>query len=191
MKLRKILALWKKSYEQPRQHTKKQRHYFADKGWYSQSYGFSSSHVWMWQLDHKEGFMPKNGCFWTVVLEKTLESPLDCKEIKPVNLQGNLSWIFVRRVDAEVASPVLWAPDATADSLEDPDTEKEKAGREGDDRDEMVGWHHWLSGHSLSQLWEMVKVRGAWLAAVHMVTKSQTWVSDLTTRRRRLRKSYE
>ena len=87
----KILAPWKKSYDQPRQHIKKQRHYFADKSPSSQSYGFSSSHVWMWELDHKESWAPKNWCFWTVVLEKTLESPLDYKEIKPVNPKGNQS----------------------------------------------------------------------------------------------------
>ena len=80
---------WKKSYDQPRQYIKKQRHYFADKGLYSQSYGFSSSHVWMWELDHKESWALKNWCLWTVVLAKTLESPLDCKEIKPVNPKGN------------------------------------------------------------------------------------------------------
>ena len=85
----KSLAPWKKIYDRPRQPIKKQRHYFANKGLSSQSYGFYSSHVWMWELDHKEGRMPKNYCFWTVALEKTLESPLDCKEIKPVNPKGN------------------------------------------------------------------------------------------------------
>ena len=85
----KIFAPWKKSYDQPRQHTKNQRHYFPNKHLSSQSYGFSSSHVWMWELDYKESWMPKNWCFWTVVLEKTLESPLDCKEIKPGNPKGN------------------------------------------------------------------------------------------------------
>ena len=85
----KRLAAWKKNYDQPRQHIKKQRNYFANKGPSSQGYGFSSSQVWMWELDHKESWMPKNWCFWTVVLEKTLESPLDCKEIKPVKPKGN------------------------------------------------------------------------------------------------------
>ena len=88
-------APWKKSYDQPRQHIKKQRHYFANKGPSSQSYGFSSGHVWMWELDHKESWAPKNWCFWTVVLEKTLESPLDCKDIQPVLPKGNQSWIFI------------------------------------------------------------------------------------------------
>ena len=98
----------KKSYDQPRQHIKKQRHYFASKGPSSQSYGFSSSHVWMWELDYKESWAPKNWCFWTVVLEKTLESPLDCKEIQPVHPEGNQSWIFIGRTEAE--APILWPP---------------------------------------------------------------------------------
>ena len=102
---------WKKGYDKPRQHIKKQRHYFADKGPYSQSYGFSNSHVWMWELDHKEGGALKNWCFWTVVLEKTLESPLDCKEIQPVNPKGNQHWIFIGRTDAEAEAPILWQPD--------------------------------------------------------------------------------
>ena len=90
-------TLWKESYDQPRQNIKKQRHYFANKGLSSQSYGFSSSHVWMWELDYKETWAPKNWCFWTVVLKKTLDSPLDCKEIQPVNPKGNQSWIFIGR----------------------------------------------------------------------------------------------
>ena len=94
-----------------RQHIKKQRHYFVNKGPSSQSYGFSSSHVWMWELDHNESWALKNWCFWTVVLEKTLESPLDCKEIPPVNLKGNQSWIFIGRTDAEAETPKLWPPD--------------------------------------------------------------------------------
>ena len=97
----KRLVSWKKSYDKPRQHIKNQGQYFANKSLYSQSYGFSSSHVWMWVLDGKEGWALKNWCFWTVVLEKTLESSLDCKEIKPVNPKGNQSWIFIRRIDAE------------------------------------------------------------------------------------------
>ena len=95
--------------DQPRQQFKKQRHYFANKGQSSQSYGFSSSHVWMWELDYKGSWAPKNWCFWTVVLEKTLESPLDCREIKPVSHKGNQSWIFIGRTDIEAA--ILWPPD--------------------------------------------------------------------------------
>ena len=105
----KTLAPWKKSYDQPRQHIKKQRHYFANKGLCSQSYGFSRSCVWMWELYHKEIWEPKNWCFWTVVLEKTFESPLHWKKIKPVNSTGNQSWISIGRIDAE--TPILWPPD--------------------------------------------------------------------------------
>ena len=107
-----MLAPWKKSYDKPEQLIKKQRCYFADKVPYSQSYGFSSSHVQLWELDHKEGWVPKNWCFQTVVLEKTLESPLDRKEIKPDNPKGNQLWIFIERTDAEDEAPLLWPPDA-------------------------------------------------------------------------------
>ena len=110
MKLKDTCSL-KKSYNKPRQHIKKQRYYFANKGLSSQSYGFSSSHVWMWVLDHKESWVPKNWCFWTVVLDKTLESPMNCKEIKPVNPKGNQSWIFIGRTDAEAEAPILRPPD--------------------------------------------------------------------------------
>ena len=95
------LAPWKKSYDKPRQHIKKQRHYLADKGSLNQSYGFSSTHVWMWELDHKESWVSKKWCFWTVVLEKALESPLDCKELQPINPKGNQSWILIGRTDVE------------------------------------------------------------------------------------------
>ena len=101
-----------RSYDQPRQHIKKQRHHFANKNPSSQSFGFSSNHVWMWELARKEGWAPKNWCFWAVVLEKTLESPLDCKEIQPVHPKGNPSGIFIGRTDAEAETPVLWLPDA-------------------------------------------------------------------------------
>ena len=102
----KTLAPWKKSYDQPRQHIKKQRHYFANKGPSSQRYGFSSSQVWMW-VDYKESWALKNWCFWTVLLEKTLESPLDCKEIQPGHPKGNQPWIFIGRTDTEAESPIL------------------------------------------------------------------------------------
>ena len=104
----KMLAPWKKSYDQPRQHIKKQRHYFADQVLSSQSYGFSSSHVWMWELDHEVSWVLKDWCFWTVVMEKTLESPLDCKEIQPVHPKGNQSWIFIGKTDAEVEAPIIF-----------------------------------------------------------------------------------
>ena len=122
----KTLDSWKKSYEKPRQHIKKQEHYIAHKGLCSQSYGFSSSHVWMWELDHKEGWALKNWCFWIVVLEKTLENPLDCKEIQPVNPKGNQSWIFIGRTDAEAETLVLWSPDAKSWLIwKDPDAGKD------------------------------------------------------------------
>ena len=98
-------------HDQTRQHIKKQRYYFANKGPFSRSYGFSSSHVWMWELDYKESCAPKNWCFWIVVLEKTLVSPLDSKEIKPVNPKGNQPWIFIRRTEVEAETPVCWPPD--------------------------------------------------------------------------------
>ena len=104
-----MFAPQKKSYDQSIQPIKKQRHYLADKDPSSQSYHFSSSHVWMWELDYKESWVPKNWCFWTMVLEKTLESPLDCKEIKPVNPKGNQSWIFIGRTDAEAEAPIILA----------------------------------------------------------------------------------
>ena len=128
---------------------KKQRHYFANKGLPSQSSGFSSSHVWMWELDHKEGWAPKNWCFWTVVLEKTLESPLDGKEIPPVNSKGNQPWIFIGRTNAEVEAPKLWPPDVKGWLIgKDPDAGKDwRQEEKGTTEDEMAGWHHWLDGH--------------------------------------------
>ena len=108
----KLKDTWKKSYDQPRQHIKKQRHYFATKGPSSLGYGFSSSHVCMWELDYKESWARKNWCFWTVVLKKTLESPMDWKEIQPVHPKGNQSWILIGRTDAEAETPKLWPPDA-------------------------------------------------------------------------------
>ena len=110
--IKRRLLLWKKCYDQPRQHIKKQRDYFANKGPHSQSYHFSSSHLWMWELDYKESWVPKNWCFWTVVLEKTLESHLDCKEIQPVHPKGDQSWVFIGKTDVEAETPILWPPHA-------------------------------------------------------------------------------
>ena len=107
---KKMLAPWKKTYEKPRQHSKKQRHYLTSKSLYSRSYGFARSHEWMWDLDNKKSWVPKSWCFWTVVLSKTLESPLDCKEIQPVHPKGNQSWIFFVRTNAEAEPPLLWPP---------------------------------------------------------------------------------
>ena len=156
----------------------KQRHLFANKVLSSQGYGFSSSPVWMWELDHKESWAPKNRCFWTVVLEKTLESPLDCKEIKSVNPKGNQPWILIERTDAE--APIVWPPDAKSWLVrKDPDA-GEDWGKE-EKGVEMIWWHYRLSAHeSLSKLQEIVKDRKAWCAAVHGFTKSQIWLSNWT-----------
>ena len=143
------LAPWKKSYDKPRQHIKKKRHYFANKSPSSQSYDFSSSHVWMWEWDCKESWVLKNWCFWTVVLEKTLESPSDSKEIKSVNPKGNQSWIFLGRTDAETEALILWPPDANSQLIrKDPDAGKDwRWEKKGMTEDEMVGWHHRLNQH--------------------------------------------
>ena len=134
---------WKKSYGQPRQHIKKQTHNFANKGLSSPSYHFSISHVCMWELDHKESRTPKNWYFWTVVLQKTLESPLDNKEIQPVNPKGNHSWIFIGRTDAEAEAPIVWPSDAENLLIrKDP-----AAGKDWRQEDEMVGWYHRLNEH--------------------------------------------
>ena len=142
-----MFTLWKESYDQPRQHIKKQTRYFANKGLSSQGYGFSSSHVWIWELDYKESWAPKNWCFWTVVLEKTLESPLDCKEIQPDHPKGDQSWVFIGRPDVEAETPVLWPPDAEIWLIwKDPDAGKDWGQEEkGMTEDEMVGWHHQLN----------------------------------------------
>ena len=143
-----MLAPWKKSYDSPRQHIRKQRHYFTNKGLSSQGYGFSSSQVYMWELDYKESWVLKNWCFWIVMLEKTLESPLDCKEIKPVNPNGNQPWIFIGRTDADAEAPILWPPDAKSWPLgKDPVAGKDwRQEEKGMTEDEMVEWHHQLDG---------------------------------------------
>ena len=134
----------------------------------------------MWELDHKEGWELKNWCLWTVVLEKTLESPLDCKEIQPVHPKGNQPWIFIGRTDAE--APILGPPDVKSQLTgKDLDTGKNWGQEKGATEDEMVGWHGQLNGQNLSKLRKMVKDRGVWRAAMHGVAESRTQLSNWTT----------
>ena len=148
MKLKEACS-FKNSYDQPRQHIKKHRHYFSNKIMSSQSYVFFSSHVWMWELDYKESCMLKNWCFWTVVLEKILESSLDCKQIQPIHPKGNQSLIFIGGTDREAEAPILWLLDGKNLVIgKDPDAgkywrQKDKWMTEA----EMIQWHHRLSGH--------------------------------------------
>ena len=147
-----MLAPWKKSYDIPKQHLKKQSHHFADKAPYSQIYGFSTGHVQMWELDHKEGWVPKYWCSQIVALEKTLESPLYCKEIKPVHPKGNQPWIFIGRTDAEAETPIFWPPGVKNWLIgKDPDAGKDWRQEEKGTTDQMVGWHYWLNGHEFEQ----------------------------------------
>ena len=173
-----MFAPWKKCYDKPRQNIKKQRHYFANKGLSSQGYGFSSDHVWMWELDYKESWVLKNWCFWTVMLEKTLESPLDCKEIQPVHPKGNQSWIFIGRTDVEAEAPVLWPPDAK-NWLTGVDPDAGKDWRQEEKRtiaDEMVGWHNWLD--EFEQVPGVGDGQGS-LACFSILSPSVSWESSL------------
>ena len=170
-----MLAPWKKSYDQPRQHIKKQRHHFANKGPSSQSYGFSSSHVLMWEWDYKESWAPKNWCFWTLVLEKILHNPLEFKEIKPVNPKGNQSWIFIGRTDAEAEILILWPPDAKNWLLE----KTLKLGKiEGGRR---RGWQRmrWLDG--ITDSMDISLCSGSWLWRGSLVCCSPWGRKELDT----------
>ena len=177
-----MLTPWKESYDQPRQHIKKQRHYFAKKGLSSQSYGFSSSHVWMWELDCKESWVLKNWCFWAVVLEKTLESPLDCKEIQPVHPKGNQSWVFNGRTDAEAETNILatWCEELT--HLKRPWCwERLKVGGEGDGR----RWNGWMAS-STQWTWVWVNSVSSWwtgkpevLQSMELQRVRHNWATEL------------
>ena len=142
-----------KSYDQPRQNIKKQTHYFTSKSPSSQGYGFSSSRVWMWEMDPKESWVLKNWCFLIVALEKTLESSSDCKKIKPVNPKGSQSWIFIGRTDVEAEDPILWPPDAKNWLIwKDPDAGKDWRQEKGTIEDKVVWWHHQLDQYEFEQV---------------------------------------
>ena len=166
---------------QPRQHTKKQRHCFTNKGPSSQNYGFSSGHVWMWELGHKESWAPKNWCFWTVVLEKTLESPTDCKEIQPAHPKGDQSWIFIGRTDAEAKTLILWPPDAKNRLIwKDPDAGKDWRREKGRQRMRWLDDITDAMDMSLSRLRELVMDREDWHATIHGSQRGgHDWTTEL------------
>ena len=160
----------------------KSRHYFAEKGPSSQSYGFSSSHACMWELNCKESWVLKNWCFWTVVLEKTLESHLDLKEIQPVHPKGNQSWIFIGRTDAEAETLVLWSPDVKNWLLrKDPHAGKDWSQEEKrTTEDEMVGWHLRLDGHESEKALGVGEGQGSLACCSRQGLQSQThWATEL------------
>ena len=160
---------------------KKREHYFANKGPSSQGYGFSSGHVQMWELDFKEIWALKNWCFWTVVLEKTLESPLGCKEIQSIHPKGNQSWIVIGRTDAEAETPIVWPHSVKNWHIwKDPDAGKDwRREEKGMTEDEMVGWHHWLDRYEFEQALVVGDGQGR-LACCSPWAKSWTWLSNWT-----------
>ena len=141
-----------------------------------------SGHVGMWELNYKESWALKDWCFWTVVLEKTLESPLNCKEVQSVHPKGNQSWVLIGRTDVEAKTPILWPPDAKSWLIwKDPDPGKDWGQEEkGITEDEMVGWHYWLNGHEFGQTLQVGDAQGGLCAAVHGVAKNQIRLSDWT-----------
>ena len=177
-----LLTDWMKSCDQSRKHIKKQRYYFANKSLSSQGYGFSSSHVWMWELDCEESWALKNWCFWTMVLEKTLESPLDCREIQPVNPKENQSWVFTGRTDAEAKTPVLLPPDRKNWLIwKDPDAGKDWRQEEGDHR----GWDVWMASPTQC-MWLWVNSGNWWwtgrpdvLQSMGLQRVGHDWVTEL------------
>ena len=177
-----MLTPWKKNYNQPRQHIIKQRRHFTNKVRVVKAVVFPV-YVRLWELDHKEGWVLKNWCFQIVVLDKTLENPLDSREIRPVNSKGSQSWIFTRRTDAEAEAATLGPPDGKNWLIgKDPDARKDYGQEEkGTTEGKIVGWRHWLDGHEFEQAPGDGKDGESWHAAVHAVANSQMWVNDWTT----------
>ena len=181
-----MLTPWKESYDQTRK--LKSRDITLPTKVRNQGYGFSNSHVWIWKLDHKESWGPKNWCFWTVVLEKTLESPLDCKEIQPVHSEGDQSRVSIGRTDVEAETPILWLPDVKSWLIgKDPDAEKDWGQEEkGMTEGEMVGRHHWLNGHEFEWIPGVGVGQGglaccdSWVRKESDMTEQLNWLTDWT-----------
>ena len=181
-----MLTPWKESYDQSRLHIEKQRQYFANKGPSSQGYGFSSGHVWMWELDCEESWALKNWCFWTVVLAKTLESPLECKEIQPVHSKGDQPWVFFERNDAKAETPILWPPHVKSWLIgKDSDAGRDWGQEEkGMTEDEMAGWYHRLNGCEIEWIPGVSDGQGglaccnSWGCKESDTTEQLNWLTD-------------